>query len=286
MINLEQIGRRQRWLLGLAGVVVGLIAFAIDSLVGFGLLLPLLYAVMLFAAYAVRIEQVYILFGALGAVLTLAAPFVRAGLAVAPLEMVDRGIFATLLGALAVVMSRALTYQRDLRARTSTDDVTGLSREQTFVEMMTKEAGRARRYSSPISIAVLSIDDLPKLTAEHGRATRDRLLRTLAGACVAGLRPTDLLGRIDDQVVAGLPETRELDAAVVCERLRQYTFEADSEQETQLPFEFGITVGIAGFTEDDEVADVIVRANGARDQARLTGGNRVSIAQEDAPAAA
>jgi diguanylate cyclase (GGDEF)-like protein len=241
---------------------------------------------MLLALYGARVERVLPALGGLAAVLTLAAPIVPAGLGLPAIVVVDRIVFATVIAAVAVVLSRALAYQRELRARASTDEVTGLSQHQAFLEMMTKEVGRALRYRNPFSIAVFDIDDLPRLTAAHGRATRDRLLRTLAGACRAGLRPTDMLGRIDNQVVAGLPETREIDAAVVCERLRQHTFEADAEHEAPLPFEFGITVGIAALTEDDEISDVIARAFGARDQARTTGGNRVAIAQEDAPALA
>jgi diguanylate cyclase (GGDEF)-like protein len=201
-------------------------------------------------------------------------------------ELADRIGVAAVIGGLAVMLARALAYQRELRARAAIDEVTGLSQHQAFLEMIGKEAGRALRYRNPFTIAVFDIDDLPRLTAAHGRATRDRLLRTLAGACRAGLRPTDMLGRIDNQVVAGLPETRELDAAVVCERLRQHTFEADAEADAPLPFEFGITVGIAGLTEDDEITDVIARALEVRDQARASGGNRVAIAQEDAAALA
>jgi diguanylate cyclase (GGDEF)-like protein len=284
MLNLEHIKGRQRWLLGLAGGAGALVAFGMDVRFGLGLLVPVLYAGMLLGFYAVRAEGVYLALGTLGAVFTVAAPLVRRGFTW--IEAIDRVVFAILIGLLAVVLSRALTYQRELRARASTDDVTGLSQEQAFIEMMTKEAGRARRYRNPFTIAVFDIDDLPRLTSTHGRATRDRLLRTLAQACAAGLRPTDLLGRVGDQVVAGLPETREMDAAVVCERLRHHTFDADAEHETPLPFEFGITVGIASFTEDDDVADVLARAVEVRDQARTTGGNRVAIAQEDAPALA
>jgi diguanylate cyclase (GGDEF)-like protein len=284
MLNLEHISGRQRLLLGLAGAGVAAAVFAADTLIGIGVLLPLLYVAIVFGPYAARIEQVGLAIGGLAVALTLAAPVMRAAVTVT--EMLDRVGVAVVIGALAVVLARALAYQRELRARASTDDVTGLTQHQAFLEMMTKEAGRALRYRNPFSVAVFDIDDLPRLTAQHGRPSRDRLLRTLAGACRAGLRPTDMLGRIGDQVVAGLPETRELDAAVVCERLRQHTFEADAEHDTPLPFEFGITVGIAGLTEDDEIADVIARAVGARDQARTTGGNRVAIAQEDAPALA
>lgn len=286
MVNLEQIGRGQRWLLGAAAAVVMVAVFAVDALVGLGLLLPLLYAGVLLGFHAARIERVYLALGALGAALTVAAPVVRAGLAVGLIEAVDRIVFAVVIGALAIVLSRALRYQRELRARASTDEVTGLNQQQPFLEMMTKEAGRALRYRTPFSVAVFDIDDLPRLTATHGRPIRDRLLRGMAQACVAGLRPTDLLGRVGDQVVAGLPETRDMDAAVVCERLRQHTFEADADHETPLPFEFGITVGIAMLTEDDEIPDVIARAVEIRDQARTTGGNRVAIAQQDAPALA
>jgi hypothetical protein len=55
MLTLEHITGRQRVLLGLAGAGVVVAIFAVDVLVGIGVLLPLLYVAMLLGLYAARV---------------------------------------------------------------------------------------------------------------------------------------------------------------------------------------------------------------------------------------
>jgi diguanylate cyclase (GGDEF)-like protein len=281
MLDFEHLTRPQHILLVLGGVVAAFVIFAADVALGLGLVVPLLYVGLLLGYYSARVERVYLAIGGLSAVLTLVGAALARGDGLTYAEALDRVAFTAVLTALAMVLSRALSYQGALRARSATDELTGVSQHGMFLDLITKESARARRYQNPLTLAVFEIDNLRELAAAHGRATRDGLLTSLAKACAEGLRPTDLLGRIDDRLVAGLPETREIDAAVVAERLRQAAFEHEDAREGGGTVSFGVTVGIAALSEDDEVSDVLERAGGAVRHAQASGGNRVSIAQAE-----
>jgi len=286
MLDFERLTRRQHLLLILCGLAAAFGICAADVAMGLGLVAPLLYVGLLLTYHAARVERVYAVIGVVSGILTLVGAYLSRGDALTLAEILDRVVFVIVLSALATVLSRTLSYQRELRARSATDELTGVSQHGPFIDMITKEALRAGRYHNPFTLAVFEIDNLREVAATHGRAARDRLLKSLAKACADGLRPTDLLGRIDDSLVAGLPETREIDAAVVAERLRRATFENEEAHEGGGAVAFRVTVGIAAFTEDDEVGDVLERARGALRQAQGGGGNRVSIAQDEVPAVA
>jgi len=287
MFDLERLTTRQHLLLCVGGGVVTLAICAADAALGLGLLLPLFYLGVLLAYYVARIERIIMIVGPLAGALTLIGAYLAHGDALSLTEVIDRLVFLIVLMAFSLVLSRALAYQRELRSRSATDELTGATQHMAFIELVTKESIRARRYRSPFTLAVFEIDNLREVASGHGRAARDRLLKALAEACAAGIRPTDLLGRVDDSLVAGLPETREIDAAVVAERLRLATFEFEEEKDGGGVVEFRVTVGIAAFTEDDdEVTDVLKRAGDALRQAQAVGGNRVSIAQDDVAAIA
>jgi diguanylate cyclase (GGDEF)-like protein len=287
MLDLERLTPRQHLLLTLFGIIAAIAIFAADAALGFGLLIPMFYVVVLLGYYVARVERAFFVVGPLAGVLTLVGVYLARGDTLTLTEAIDRCVFVLVLGAFTIVLPRALAYQRELRSRSATDELTGATQHLAFVDLVTKESIRARRYRSPFTLAVFEIDNLSAIAAKHGRSTRDRLLKALAEACAEGIRPTDLLGRIDDSLVAGLPETREIDAAVVAERLRQATFEIEEGKEGGGTVEFSVTAGIAAFTEDDdEMNEVLKRAHEALRQAQSAGGNRVSIAQDDVTAIA
>ncbi len=287
MIDLEHMTRRQHLLLAGCGGLAALAIFALDVTLALGLVVPIAYVGLLLAYHAARIERVYLFLGALSGALVLLGGYLGRGDALTLTELLDRLVFVAVLAALAVILSRALSYQRELRARSATDELTGVSQRDPFLEMVTKESLRAKRYRNPCSLAVFEIDNLREITTSHGRAARDRLIKSLAQTCADGIRPTDLVGRIDDRLVAGLPETREIDAAVVAERLRRAALEVEDRQEGGGgAVKFGVSVGIAAFTEDDDPFEVLERADAAVVQAQAAGGNRVSIAPDEIPAVA
>ena len=84
-----------------------------------------------------------------------------------------------------------------------------------------RRSQRSERYGSDASLALFDVDDFKRINDTYGHAAGDEVLREI-GRIVDGLiRPTDSFARIGGEEFALLlPETSQLDALLVAERLR------------------------------------------------------------------
>jgi PleD family two-component response regulator len=65
--------------------------------------------------------------------------------------------------------SRIHELESEMRARTETDRVTGLSTLEKLRIQLDIEAARARRHGRALAVAVLDIDDFRAACARHGQ---------------------------------------------------------------------------------------------------------------------
>jgi diguanylate cyclase (GGDEF)-like protein len=98
------------------------------------------------------------------------------------------------------------------------------------------------------------------------------------------LREVDFAGRISaDELAILLPETDVISAMKFAERLRQkaaVTFISIGERQISI----AVTIGIATISADDASAtQVLLRAAEALARAKLSGGNRIEIANTPNP---
>jgi diguanylate cyclase (GGDEF)-like protein/putative nucleotidyltransferase with HDIG domain len=129
-----------------------------------------------------------------------------------------------LLGLLVDELGVALQNARDYREKLEQairDPLTGLYNRRYFFEALEKEVRRCERYGSHASLALFDIDDFKRINDTYGHATGDDVLRRVAGIAEGLIRPVDSFARIGGEEFALLmPETQQLDALLVAERLR------------------------------------------------------------------
>ncbi|MBL8843110.1 MAG: diguanylate cyclase [Planctomycetes bacterium] len=114
-------------------------------------------------------------------------------------------------------VARDVTEQRqtlaELERRATIDPLTNVLTRRALFERLGLEIRRAKRYGSPLSLAVLDLDRFKEVNDQHGHGTGDELLRRLGTLLRKSLRETDLAGRIGgDEFVVVMPQT-DLDDA-------------------------------------------------------------------------
>ena len=122
-----------------------------------------------------------------------------------------------------VLLARRFIMHAQLLAQSRIDTKTGLLNASTWEREATVEIARAVRTGSPLALALVDIDHFKVVNDTYGHLAGDKALRAVTDALRSQLRSYDLAGRFGgEEFVVLLPQTREMDAINVAERLRAH----------------------------------------------------------------
>jgi diguanylate cyclase (GGDEF)-like protein len=172
--------------------------------------------------------------------------------------------------------SRVLEVERKLSRQAHTDVLTGIATRRSFSDVCRREFERARRYDSPFSFVMLDVDYFKRVNDLFGHAAGDQALQDVAKTLVEHCRASDFPCRYGgEEFAVVLPETRESDAAIWANRVR----EAISALRVTLNGKnVGLTAsfGVAQLTDDVTSTDQLINvADQALLVAKKSGRNRV-----------
>ena len=159
------------------------------------------------------------------------------------------------------------------------DPLTSVLNRKGLSEAITREVSRARRKETPLSIALIDIDNFKKFNDMYGHGFGDEILCHLTRTVTETLRPQDVIARYGgEEFVILLPDT-PLDAAntTLARLQRELTrriFRSPDNERLLITFSAGIVLLSPG--EDPETA--ISRADEAMYAAKRAGKSRVFTA--------
>ncbi|HUP91194.1 MAG TPA: sensor domain-containing diguanylate cyclase [Solimonas sp.] len=165
-------------------------------------------------------------------------------------------------------------YQRATR-----DPLTGLYNRGHFTELATQELERARRFSEPLSVALLDIDHFKKVNDTHGHEAGDRAIQAIARCCTEGIRKIDFVGRIGgEEFVLVLPRANKEPAFEMAQRLRLKVTEVRLAGTDGQEFTLAVSIGIASLRPNTrDLAELLRNADAALYRAKREGRNRVEV---------
>ena len=176
----------------------------------------------------------------------------------------------------AALISTAITNIEDraaLAAQASTDALTGVANHRAFYERLTADISRARRYGSPLSVAMIDVDRFKLVNDAGGHEAGDEILVRVARCLSDATRAEDILARVGgDEFAWILPETVGEEAVQAVERARTAMAQSDDD----LP-RVTLSVGICDTRYTADPAELVRLADRAlysskengRDQVRL-----------------
>jgi diguanylate cyclase (GGDEF)-like protein len=108
-----------------------------------------------------------------------------------------------------------------LAAQAATDPLTGVGNHRTFHQRLGADLARARRYGSPVSVAIIDVDRFKEVNDSRGHEAGDELLRQVARCLSDAARAEDTLARVGgDEFAWILPESTGDEALAAVERAR------------------------------------------------------------------
>ena len=170
----------------------------------------------------------------------------------------------------------------DAQRQAITDDLTGLTTHGHFQELLSTEMEEVRRYTYPVGLVMLDLDNFKSINDHHGHQQGDRVLRRVARILRDTKRDVDVAARYGGEELALILPHTDLDGTyVIAERVRE------AIEAAEIPVVNGdgvlrvtASLGVAA-TTDGQKNELIAAADAALYAAKREGKNRTVRAAED-----
>jgi diguanylate cyclase (GGDEF)-like protein len=182
----------------------------------------------------------------------------------------------------AVVSIENAELHETVQRQAVTDELTGLSNVRELHTVLDREIERSRRFSSPLGLVMLDIDDFKQVNDEHGHQQGDEVLAAVASVLRDHSRDIDEPARYGgEELAVVLPQTDSEGAAQLAERMRE------AVERLRVPdvggnakLEITASFGVASLPETaSDKASLIAAADAALYRAKRNGKNRVERAE-------
>lgn len=197
-----------------------------------------------------------------------------------PFDESEREVFLYLIGQASASIENISAHER-VSEQAVTDDLTGLPNNRAFRETIDREASRAGRSGSQLSLIILDVDDFKQVNDTYGHLQGDEVLRLIGRLLNEEPRAIDEPGRYGgEEFVVALPQTGVDGAVGLAERMRE---RLAAEEIPSLgggaPLSITASFGTATFPEAaSSVRGLFTAADAALYEAKRTGKNRVVTA--------
>lgn len=160
------------------------------------------------------------------------------------------------------------------------DGLTQLFNRRKFDEEAEREFARASRYSRPLSLVILDVDDFKSVNDTYGHMAGDSVLQQIAARVREVTRTEQIVARLGgDEFAILCPEVEIAGVSAFAERLRTEIESMEHREKDQL-FHVTCSLGIAGRAAAMATFDDLYRAaDRAMYSSKENGRNMVAVAE-------
>lgn len=175
-----------------------------------------------------------------------------------------------------ITQHRLVEVKETLRREAARDSLTSLWNRKAILEILERELLRAERDHDPVGLIMVDVDHFKVINDTRGHAAGDAVLRIIASAIAAMVRPYDSVGRYGGEeflIVApgcGLAEAWDL-----AERVRAHVAGCNI-MTSGASIKVSLSLGIATGESGNEIEKLLNAADTALYQAKNAGRNRVA----------
>ncbi len=180
--------------------------------------------------------------------------------------------------AMFVILMLASDLLEQMKEVAIRDQLTNLLNRRGFIEHGKLAFASARRSNRQLSVIMTDIDRFKQVNDEFGHAVGDAALRHFAEVLRSARRAEDILARVGGEEFAlVLPGTTIEDAIRIaddlCSRVERTAFRVNGRRQP-----LTASFGVAGLSRnDEELADMFLRADRALYRSKRDGRNRVDL---------
>jgi diguanylate cyclase (GGDEF)-like protein/putative nucleotidyltransferase with HDIG domain len=132
-----------------------------------------------------------------------------------------------------------------------TDRLTGLPNSRFLYIFFEQSLSEAKRYSEPLTVIEMDLDDFKSVNDRYGHHSGDRLLKEVGRVLTAQMRDSDVLVRYaGDEFIAILPKTTLEQARQFSFRIQDAVEGANIDVGIGKTLSIGISLGLASYSTD------------------------------------
>lgn len=180
---------------------------------------------------------------------------------------------------LMATREKLLEVNRQLERLAAQDSLTGLANRRHFDEVLGREARRAAREGTPLSLLLVDLDYFKRFNDSYGHVAGDECLKAVSRQLVlSAKRPGDLAARYGgEELSIILPSTTEVGAMHVAQLLQEQIQELDIAHRASPYGCVTVSIGVASLHGDQgsrTPLELIEAADRALYRAKAAGRNR------------
>jgi diguanylate cyclase (GGDEF)-like protein len=159
-----------------------------------------------------------------------------------------------------------------------TDHLTGICNHRIFIQQLTKEVERQKRYPTQLSLLMIDIDYFKNYNDNNGHLAGDQVLKAVSILIERGVRKTDLVARYGGEEFAAILFNAGRNVAMeIAERVRQNVGDTHFPNGSFQPNgTLTVSIGMATFSPSTPTLTALIReADNALYRAKRAGRNRV-----------
>lgn len=171
------------------------------------------------------------------------------------------------------------------------DPVMGIYTQRYLDSRLQQEICRSQRYNIPLSVMLLSIDNIRQFSDAYGKKARDQLLGNFATLVMHSSRITDIAARYGEaEIMVIATNTPASSVSVFADRIRKAiagTLEVPKDlpqasSAVTKPVEINLSIGVSGVGPDTKTRQTLVKsAENALGKAKALGFNMTVINKPD-----
>jgi diguanylate cyclase (GGDEF)-like protein len=187
------------------------------------------------------------------------------------LEFNDDGEVTILYGVIQDV-TELKEQQREIEKLINIDKLTGLYNRHKLDSELIKEVSKSTRYNTKLSIIILDIDNFKCINDSFGHLVGDNILKEFSNVLSKNIRSSDTLGRWGgEEFLIICPFTNLDEIKILANKIKEILESSNfcTKQSHTASF------GVAEFDLNEDLEQLLTRADKALYKAKINGKNRV-----------